>query len=209
MDLFAQRIERALPEFDGETYDPKQDKARLTGQILRVFNRLGDGDRWWSLAELSVQTGDPEASISARLRDLRKRRFGGHDIQRRRRGGVGTGLWEYRLGRGGEMRFTKKDAQACLDSGYMGKAEGSEGLKAISISTMRVVSAHCEPVTLLTILYDNGEIYERQTGDSGEIRWYQVEPPEVGLPLKFNFRPGEYLCPTCQGGSARPEGGEG
>lgn len=40
-------------------------------------------------------TGDPEASISAQLRHLRKHRFGGHDVQKRRRNDGAQ--WEYRL----------------------------------------------------------------------------------------------------------------
>ena len=47
-----------------------------------------------TLAELHQITKDPEASISARLRDLRKPKFGSHDIQRRY---VERGLFVYRL----------------------------------------------------------------------------------------------------------------
>ena len=49
---------------------------------------------WYKLHEIATQTNDPEASVSARLRDLRKAKFGGHEIERRY---VGDGLWEYRM----------------------------------------------------------------------------------------------------------------
>jgi hypothetical protein len=49
---------------------------------------------WWTLPQLAAATGYPEASISARIRDLRKPKFGGHTVERRH---VSKGLWEYRL----------------------------------------------------------------------------------------------------------------
>lgn len=78
---------------DGETFDPGTDTVRLNAQMRRVADVMGDS-RWRTLAELAEQTGDPEASVSARLRDFRKPRFGGFVVLRRRRQG---GLWEYRL----------------------------------------------------------------------------------------------------------------
>lgn len=82
--------------FDGPDYSPELDKARLTGQILRVYACMSDG-RWRTLPEIRSATGDPEASISAQLRHLRKQKFGSHDVQKRRRGEGKRGLWEYRL----------------------------------------------------------------------------------------------------------------
>ena len=79
--------------FDGETYEPDKDKARLTGQLLRVFDLMGDG-HWHTLRWLSDHAMGSEASVSARLRDLRKDRFGGFNVERHRLDG---GLWEYRL----------------------------------------------------------------------------------------------------------------
>ena len=85
--------------FDGKTYDPALDKDRLKKQLGRVYDVMNDG--WW-MTLLEIQdwsrtrhnTFDPEASISARLRDLRKPKFGGYNIERRRRT---NGTWEYRL----------------------------------------------------------------------------------------------------------------
>lgn len=85
----------AAPAFDGETYDPAQDHERLGAQALRVWSVISDGE-WRTLAEIEHLTGDPQASISARLRDFRKHQFGDHTIQRRRRE-TGRGLWEYRV----------------------------------------------------------------------------------------------------------------
>ena len=81
------------PEFDGATYEPDRDGNRLRAQFNRVKTALSDG-QWWTLKELSSVTGAPEASISARLRDLRKQKFGGHVIERRY---VCIGLFQYRL----------------------------------------------------------------------------------------------------------------
>jgi len=54
---------------------------------------MSDG-LWHTLAEMSSRLGFPEASVSARLRDLRKDKFGGRVVERRY---VLNGLWEYRL----------------------------------------------------------------------------------------------------------------
>ena len=78
---------------DGATYSHDRDGARLTAQHERVKDFMRDGG-WHTLAQISAGTGDPEASVSARLRDLRKPRFGAHQVERRH---VANGLWEYRL----------------------------------------------------------------------------------------------------------------
>lgn len=86
---------RAAPmRFDGETYEPEKDRDRLTGQLERVARVMGSG-RWMTLRALSEAAAAPEASVSARLRDMRKPRFGGHTVERRRVDGGGE--WEYRL----------------------------------------------------------------------------------------------------------------
>jgi hypothetical protein len=81
-------------DFDGVTYDRKLDKKRLSTQLLRIYNQLLDG-RWHSLQGLAFRCNAPESSVSARLRDLRKPKFGALRIERRR---VENGLHEYRLG---------------------------------------------------------------------------------------------------------------
>jgi hypothetical protein len=77
----------------GATYDPAFDYHRLNRQARRVFDAMADG-AWRSLREIADETGDPEASVSARLRDLRKQRFGGLRVERRREHG---GTWVYRV----------------------------------------------------------------------------------------------------------------
>ena len=78
---------------DGETYDHQRDGKRLHSQRNRLLALMRDGE-WRSLHAISTATGDPEASVSARLRDLRKVKFGGHNVERRY---VAMGQWEYRV----------------------------------------------------------------------------------------------------------------
>ena len=85
--------------FSGATYSPADDDARLTGQLLRVKGLMGDG-RWRSVAEIAAITGDPATSVSAQLRFLRRPRFGGYLVERRKREGT-RALFEYRLGAAG------------------------------------------------------------------------------------------------------------
>ncbi len=82
-----------LPDHDGATYSAAFDKERLNAQTRRVFDLMSDG-LWRTLGEISAACGDPEASVSARLRDLRKEKFGGHLVGRRRRTAA---TWEYQL----------------------------------------------------------------------------------------------------------------
>lgn len=83
------------PRFNGSDYDPKRDDPRLTTQIARVKAAIADG-HWRTLAVLSEITGDPEASVSAQLRHLRKHRHGSHQIDKKLVEGT-TGLYVYRL----------------------------------------------------------------------------------------------------------------
>ena len=78
--------------FNGADYIPERDNERLGNQLLRVKKAIHSGD-WKTLRQLAEETGDPEASISAQLRHLRKPRFGSLVIERRH---VGNGLYEYR-----------------------------------------------------------------------------------------------------------------
>lgn len=82
--------------FDGSTYNHTADSERLTGQIKLVHDAMIDG-KWRTLAEIEAITHAPQASISARLRDLRKPRFQCHIVERRARGERERGLFEYRL----------------------------------------------------------------------------------------------------------------
>ena len=91
------------PWFDGATFDLPSDGARLKSQLVAVYRLMFDG-QWRTLREIAdALGGQPEASVSARLRDLRKDRFGGFSVERRRRG-EGRGLFEYRLAYRQEVR---------------------------------------------------------------------------------------------------------
>lgn len=85
-----------MGDFNGSDYEPELDKKRLTGQILRIYELMRDG-RYRTLDEIARLTGDPAASISAQLRNLRKERFGSHTVLRQRRGDRTRGLFEYKL----------------------------------------------------------------------------------------------------------------
>ena len=89
-------IHKGQMVFDGADYIAQRDQQRLAGQILRVYEVMADG-RWRTLRELADASGAPEASASAQLRNLRKARFGRHEIQRQLCGASGLGLYEYRL----------------------------------------------------------------------------------------------------------------
>lgn len=88
-----QALVENLPHRDGQTYDHARDGLRLAAQHQRVLAYMSDG-KWWTLAELAQRTGDPEASVSARIRDLRKPKFGGYKVAREY---VERGLFRYRL----------------------------------------------------------------------------------------------------------------
>lgn len=79
--------------FDGATFDLALDGERLTTEFARVFALMRDGE-WRTLEAIRERVPGSEAGISARVRDFRKQRFGGHKVERRRRSG---GVFEYRL----------------------------------------------------------------------------------------------------------------
>jgi len=83
-----------VTHFDGpKEKDEKARVARLTGQIRDVYEVLMDGYPI-TLRDIELKTGHPQASISAQLRNLRKPRFGGFNIEKEH---VGNGLYVYWL----------------------------------------------------------------------------------------------------------------
>jgi len=75
-----------------------RDVDRLSGQTRRIYDLMSDR-QWRTLEQIEYETGDPQASVSAQLRHLRKHRFGGHQIDKRR---IALNIfsdaqWEYRL----------------------------------------------------------------------------------------------------------------
>lgn len=92
------QLEATLPperdrHFDGNTFSHPHDSRRLSRQFERVRDLMLDG-QWRTLSEIAAILRLPEASISARLRDLRKREFGGFLVENQR---VTGGLWKYRV----------------------------------------------------------------------------------------------------------------
>jgi len=85
--------------FDGDTYDPREDETRL-GRQMGACTALMSNYKEWTIAHLaramSARLGRhvSEASASARIRDLRKERFGSHFVDRTR---LDNGLHTYRL----------------------------------------------------------------------------------------------------------------
>ena len=66
------------------------DIRQAANWMLQGLDVQRRGRKFW----LSPMVGGSEAGISARLRDLRKPRFGGYTVERRR---VDGGLFEYRI----------------------------------------------------------------------------------------------------------------
>src|SRR5580765_7378094 len=73
--------------FEGATYDQGKDFHRLKGQLKLIWTLMRD-TQWRTLYSISQETGIGEASVSAQLRNLRKIKWGGFKVNRRRVGNV-------------------------------------------------------------------------------------------------------------------------
>lgn len=93
LDLLSYVPPVILGDRDGATFDRARDGERLNGQAALVFSYMKHG-QWRTLADIAAATGAPEASVSARLRDLKKEHLGGYKIEKRY---IANGLWQYRL----------------------------------------------------------------------------------------------------------------
>lgn len=86
--------------FDSGVELRETDHVRLGAQIRRVLTVLQEGG-WWSVPAigyaiyLRFDVNDPQPSISAQIRNLRKAKHGGYQIERRRDPDVP--LYEFRL----------------------------------------------------------------------------------------------------------------
>lgn len=76
------------PSFDSGIALTQADQIRLTGQIARVLQVLINSGEWESVKDIAGTTGDPETSVSAQLRNLRKAKHGGYDVRRKRVGNL-------------------------------------------------------------------------------------------------------------------------
>jgi len=84
----------------GPAFDSACDAARLRTQteiIREVMLSAAECATWLTLREIELLTHFPQASISAQLRHLRKRAFGGWVVEKRRREPAAEGIWEYRV----------------------------------------------------------------------------------------------------------------
>lgn len=81
-----------LPTFDGTTIQ-KGDEERLGKQYKSVFDLMKDGIER-TPEEMEEATGYRWSSINARLRDMRKPKFGSHTVLRE---SYGHGIFGYRL----------------------------------------------------------------------------------------------------------------
>ena len=86
--------------FNGSTYQPDLDRTRLKGQLSRVEYLMQDRN-WHTLREIADFAGGSEAGVSARIRDLKKEKFGGHTVNKRRI--ADSGLWEYQVLKPGQL----------------------------------------------------------------------------------------------------------
>lgn len=91
------------PAFHGSTFVQELDGPRLTRQFDRVKNFMLTVGGWHTLREIANAADGTEASVSARLRDLRKPENGSYRVDRRRRGEPENGLHEYRVLPNGEL----------------------------------------------------------------------------------------------------------
>jgi hypothetical protein len=82
----------------GGTFSHAFDYERLNRQARVIYDLMRDG-KARSLREISAETGEPEASISARLREYNQPVFSSAFIrmEKRRRPGLSRGTWEYWL----------------------------------------------------------------------------------------------------------------
>jgi len=74
--------------FSGADYSEERDGDRLSTQLERVRDYMIGHGGWHSIRAIASSTGDPEVSVAAQVRNLRKPRYGAHIVERKRLGGV-------------------------------------------------------------------------------------------------------------------------
>lgn len=104
--------------FDGADLTPKEE-VRLSGQLGKVYEVMKDGEwrtqpaiavaAYLAAGETSMMTMQ---SVGARLRDLRKERFGAYQVERRK---IAKGLYEYRVGGKGEGTPQEFVCRSCAE----------------------------------------------------------------------------------------------
>ena len=81
------------PTPSGDTFDADRDGNRLATLHDRVYAYMADG-QWRTLHQIARECGGTEASVSARLRDMRREKYGAHKVHRQH---LAHGLWVYSL----------------------------------------------------------------------------------------------------------------
>ena len=85
---------KPIPDFDGPAYDHDRDYSRLANRTAKIYEFMKDG-KWTTIHEVSERIQNTsESSVSSAIRDFRKKKFGGHKVEKRY---ISNGLWEYRL----------------------------------------------------------------------------------------------------------------
>jgi len=99
LNLFSGPPKKVIDKFDGATYEKPKDGERLTTLMGRVYELMRDG-KWRTLRQIASKCNGTEASVSARLRDLRKEKFRSRYPSKdviRERVPDGNGLHRYRV----------------------------------------------------------------------------------------------------------------
>ncbi len=74
-----------------------EDEQRIEAQLRRIFELMKDGEPR-TLAEIREALGlPPDAAVSARLRDFRKKKCGKHKVELFGRPLIGKGVFAYKL----------------------------------------------------------------------------------------------------------------
>jgi hypothetical protein len=96
--------------------------------LLTVLRLAAQYETWVTLAELAAKTKFPPASISAQLRHLRKEKYGGWVVEKRRREWVSEVVWEYRLAEGGVDRGKGSKGGKGEENGGGDEREAGDGV---------------------------------------------------------------------------------
>lgn len=95
--------------FDGES---QPDRVARMGQMDRLYEVMKSGE-WFSLAQLSAATRDPEASCSANFRSFRKEKHGSFQMDREK---VSGRSYRYRMGAKGAGTPQKRQWTEALEA---------------------------------------------------------------------------------------------
>jgi hypothetical protein len=97
--------------------------------LLTVLRLAAQYETWVTLAELAGETKFPPASISAQLRHLRKEKYGGWVVEKRRREWVKEEVvWEYRLAEGRVTRGKGGSGRKGEENGGGDEREAGDGV---------------------------------------------------------------------------------